>query len=326
MNTGIELAPAHVAAERATPHELVVAATGLTKVYGQRTAVDAIDFTVARGEAFGLLGPNGAGKSTTMRMIACRTPLTAGALRVEGRDVRRDGRAIRALLGVVPQENNLDPDITVRQNLLVYARYFHMPRARALARTDELLAFIGLAERAAARVEELSGGMKRRLMIARALLHEPRLLVLDEPTTGLDPQVRQEIWQRLEELRRRTKLTLILSTHYMDEAERLCDRLLIIGRGRVLAAGTPRELIAARFAHYTLEVRDASDAHLHEAGPRVRSSARGGAHLYFADTPEELTPLLKHYAGRRALLRPANLEDVFLDIVGDTDPEGAHDA
>ena len=327
MSTGIEFAPSPTDAERTPLREVVVEAAGLTKVYGARPAVDAIDFTVYRGEAFGLLGPNGAGKSTTMRMIACRTPLSAGALRVEGRDVRRAGRAIRALLGVVPQDNNLDPDITVRENLLVYARYFRMPRARARERTDELLAFIGLTERAAARVEELSGGMKRRLMIARALLHEPRLLVLDEPTTGLDPQVRQEIWQRLEELRRRTQLTLLISTHYMDEAERLCDRLLVIGHGRVLAAGAPRELIAARFAPYALEVRDADAAPTVAHNPRVRALERAGARLYFAHTPEELTPLLKHYAGRRALLRPANLEDVFLDIVGDqAESEGAPDA
>jgi len=327
MSTEIEIAPAPRAREPAVKAEPVVEAQGLTKVYGTRRAVDAIDFTVARGEAFGLLGPNGAGKSTTMRMIACRTPLTAGALSVEGLDVRRAGRAIRSMLGVVSQENNLDPDLSVRQNLLVYARYFHLPRARALTKTVELLAFIGMSERADARVEELSGGMKRRLMIARALLHEPRLLVLDEPTTGLDPQVRQEIWQRLEELRRQTGLTLIISTHYMDEAERLCDRLLIIGRGRVLAAGSPRELIAARFAHYALEVRDAGAAPLLSTTAHVRALTRAGAHLYFAATPDALMPLMKHYPAPRTFLRPANLEDVFLDIVGDTPEEGltAHD-
>src|SRR5437762_4240829 len=198
-----------------TPNPLhpVVIARGLTKVYGKQRAVDAIDFSVKRSETFGLLGPNGAGKSTTMRMIACRTPLTSGDLTVEGLDVRRDARAIRSLIGVVPQENNLDPDITVRQNLLVYARYFQMPRAVAEKRADELLRFVGLEERPDARVVELSGGMKRRLMVARALLHEPRLLVLDEPTTGLDPHVRQEIWQRLEELRRLSGLTVLISTH-----------------------------------------------------------------------------------------------------------------
>ncbi len=297
-----------------------VRATQLTKLYDERRAVDRIDFSVRRGEAFGLLGPNGAGKSTTMRMIACRTPLTSGELSVEGYDVRAEARRVRSLIGVVPQENNLDPDISVRQNLLVYARYFHMPRMEARARTDELLSFVGLSDRADARVLELSGGMKRRLMIARALLHKPRLLVLDEPTTGLDPQVRQEIWQRLEELQRESRLTLLLSTHYMDEAERLCNRIVIIVRGRILATGTPRELISRHVAAYALEVRDAGgleDAPESHPPAGVRAVARSGARLYFAETPEMLTPLMKLYEGRRVLLRPSNLEDVFLDIVGD---------
>ncbi|HEV2705578.1 MAG TPA: ABC transporter ATP-binding protein [Pyrinomonadaceae bacterium] len=303
----------------ATRAEEAVRAEGLTKLYDERRAVDRIDFCVRRGEAFGLLGPNGAGKSTTMRMIACRTPLTSGQLRVEGYDVRAEARRVRSLIGVVPQENNLDPDISVRQNLLVYARYFHMARTQARTRTDELLRFVGLSDRADARVLELSGGMKRRLMIARALLHEPRLLVLDEPTTGLDPQVRQEIWQRLEELRRESGLTLLLSTHYMDEAERLCDRIVIIVRGQILATGTPRELISRHVAAYALEVRDAGGLEAHDGAlpQRVRAVARSGARLYFAETPELLTPLMKLYEGRRVLLRPSNLEDVFLDIVGD---------
>jgi lipooligosaccharide transport system ATP-binding protein len=303
--------------------DFVVEASGLTKFYGARAAVNGIDFNAARGEAFGLLGPNGAGKSTTMRMVACRAPLTSGSLRVEGFDVRRDARRIRSLIGVVPQENNLDPDLSVRQNLLAYARYFRLPRPRAVERADELLDFIGLGARAAARVEELSGGMKRRLMIARALLHAPRLLVLDEPTTGLDPQVRQEIWQRLEELRRELRLTILISTHYMDEAERLCDRLLVIDRGRIVAAGSPRRLVLERFAAYALEVRDAAELPLlTDAAPGVtRSLARSGAHLYFAPSPDLLTPLLKSYAGRRMFIRPANLEDVFLELVGDARAE-----
>ena len=294
----------------------VVRAERLTKVYGARAAVAGIDFAVYRGEAFGLLGPNGAGKSTTMRMIACRTPLTDGGLTVEGFDVRRQGRRIRSLIGVVPQENNLDPDITVRQNLLAYARYYRLPRALAVERTGELLGFIGLGGRADARVDELSGGMKRRLMIARALLHEPRLLVLDEPTTGLDPHVRQEIWQRLAELRRQKNLTLLLSTHYMDEAERLCDRLLIINGGRVMASGSPRDLITRGFGQYALEILEPDGPLPPHDGGGVRALARPGAHLYFADTPELLTPIMRRHEGRRVLLRPANLEDVFLDIVG----------
>jgi lipooligosaccharide transport system ATP-binding protein len=314
---------AQEAARCSEAHECAVEARGLTKLYGARVAVDGINFQVRRGEAFGLLGPNGAGKSTTMRMVACRAPLTNGSLTVEGLDVSREARRIRALIGVVPQENNLDPDLSVRQNLLTTARYFRLPRPRAVARTDELLGFIGLGERHDARVEELSGGMKRRLMIARALLHEPRLLVLDEPTTGLDPQVRQEIWQRLEELRRTTQLTILISTHYMDEAERLCDRLLIINRGRIVADGTPRDLVARHFDAYTLEVRDASDLPLvaDTDASGVRALARSGAHLYFAPSPELLTPIMRRYEGRRTILRPSNLEDVFLEIVGDAPEE-----
>ncbi|MBA2338814.1 MAG: ABC transporter ATP-binding protein [Pyrinomonadaceae bacterium] len=295
--------------------ENVVVARGLTKDYGTRRAVDRIDFKVGRGEAFGLLGPNGAGKSTTMRMIACRSPLTVGELFVENFDVKRDARQIRALIGVVPQENNLDPDLSVQQNLLAYARYYDLTRPRAIARTQELLKFIGLSERHAARVDDLSGGMKRRLMIARALLHEPRLLVLDEPTTGLDPQVRQEIWSRLELLRRASNITLLLSTHYMDEAEKLCDRLLIINEGRIQIEGAPQELIRQRVARYALEVRETEDLKLDETDG-VRGVNRSGAHLYFADTPEQLAPLMKRYENRRMLLRPSNLEDVFLEFVG----------
>ncbi|HEY9282159.1 MAG TPA: ABC transporter ATP-binding protein [Pyrinomonadaceae bacterium] len=304
--------------------ERFVEAHELVKRYGARAAVDGVSFHVRQGETFGLLGPNGAGKSTTMRMIACRSPLTAGRLTVAGLDVRRDARRVRALIGVVPQENNLDPDLSVRQNLLAYARYFRLPRERAVQRTAELLGLIGLAGRGGARVEELSGGMKRRLMIARALLHGPRLLVLDEPTTGLDPHVRQEIWQRLEELRRLSGLTVIISTHYMDEAERLCDRLLVIDRGRLVAQGPPRELVTQSFSHYALEVRDAADLPLRADGLRadVRATTRAGAHLYFAPTPELLTPLMRFYEGRRVLLRPSSLEDFFLDIVGDPNEDG----
>jgi lipooligosaccharide transport system ATP-binding protein len=296
---------------------VVVNARALSKRYGPLLAVDRIDFSVRRGETFGLLGPNGAGKSTTMRMIACRTPPSSGELFVEGIDVLRDPRRVRSLIGVVPQENNLDPDLNVLQNLLVYARYYRLPRPLARERSEELLRFTGLERRADARVEQLSGGMKRRLMIARALLHQPRLLVLDEPTTGLDPQVRQEIWQRLEELRRRSGTTILLSTHYMEEAEKLCERLLVIDRGRILAEGSPRELILARVSRYALEVRDVDSTPLLESSPQISSFERNGAHFYFAATPELLTPLLKRYEGRRLLIRPSNLEDVFLQLVSD---------
>jgi lipooligosaccharide transport system ATP-binding protein len=303
------------------PLTSVVLARKLTKVYGKQRAVDGIDFTVSRGETFGLLGPNGAGKSTTMRMIACRTPLTSGELSIENLDVRRQGREIRSLIGVVPQDNNLDPDLNVRRNLLVYASYFRIPKREAAERTEELLGFIGMTHRADARVDHLSGGMKRRLMIVRALLHRPRLLVLDEPTTGLDPQVRQEIWQKLEELRRVSGVTILLSTHYMDEAEKLCERLVVMDRGRILANGTPQDLVLSRVSRYALEVRDVADLPLHEARNGISAVARNNAHFYFAADAGTLTPLMKEYEGRRPMIRLSNLEDVFLQLVGDNESE-----
>jgi lipooligosaccharide transport system ATP-binding protein len=303
----------------ATQHPFVVDARNLTKTYGKQTAVDGIDFRVNRGETFGLLGPNGAGKSTTMRMIACRTPLTSGDLRVEGLDVRIDGRKIRSLIGVVPQENNLDPDLNVLRNLIVYASYYRIPKQRAAKRAAELLEFIGMSDRADAKIDHLSGGMKRRLMIARALLHEPRLLVLDEPTTGLDPQVRQEIWQKLEELRRISGVTIILSTHYMEEAEKLCERLVVIDHGRILATGTPRDLVLSRVSRYALEVRDVGDLAIRTTHNGVSGVARNNAHFYFAPEAEMLTPLMHEYEGRRRMIRLSNLEDVFLQLVSDNE-------
>ena len=299
------------------PLTSVVIARNLTKVYEDQRAVDGIDFTVERGETFGLLGPNGAGKSTTMRMIACRTPLTSGELSIESLDVRKQAREIRSLIGVVPQDNNLDPDLNVLRNLLVYASYFRIPKGEAAQRVAELLDFIGMTHRADARVDQLSGGMKRRLMIARALLHRPRLLVLDEPTTGLDPQVRQEIWQKLEELRRVSGVTILLSTHYMDEAEKLCDRLVVMDHGRILASGTPRDLVLSRVSRYALEVRDVADLPLQATQNGISAVARNNAHFYFAAKAETLTPLMKEYDGRRPMIRLSNLEDVFLQLVGD---------
>jgi len=300
-------------------HPAVVSARGLTKVYGRQRAVDAIEFSVMRGEAFGLLGPNGAGKSTTMRMIACRTPLTSGELFVEGLDVRTQARTIRSLIGVVPQENNLDPDLNVFRNLIVYASYYRIPGKRAAQRAEELLHFIGLTDRAGAKIDHLSGGMKRRLMIARSLLHEPRLLVLDEPTTGLDPQVRQEIWQRLEELRRVSGVTILLSTHYMEEAEKLCERLVVIDQGKILATGTPRQLVSAKVSRYALEVRDVGDLPLRKIPDGVAAVTRNNAHYYFASDAEVLTPLMREYEGRRRMIRLSNLEDVFLQLISDSE-------
>ena len=307
----------HAAPNRQHPH--VVIARNLTKIYGKQRAVEGVDFSVKRGETFGLLGPNGAGKSTTMRMIACRAPLTSGELLVEGLDVRTQGRQIRALIGVVPQDNNLDPDLNVIRNLIVYASYYRIPRRRAAERADELLHFIGMSGRADARIDHLSGGMKRRLMIARALLHEPRLLVLDEPTTGLDPQVRQEIWQKLEELRRVSGVTILLSTHYMEEAEKLCERLVVMDHGHILASGTPRELVLGKVSRYALEVRDVGDLPLRATGNGITAVARNNAHIYFAAEAETLTPLMHEYEGRRRMIRLSNLEDVFLQLVSDNE-------
>jgi lipooligosaccharide transport system ATP-binding protein len=232
----------------------LISAFGLTKRFGSFTAVDAIDLSIARGESFGFLGPNGAGKSSTMRMIAAVSPVTAGTLRILGLDPAVDGPAIRARLGVVPQEDSLDTELTVEENLIVYGRYFDLPRALLRPRAAELLDFVQLTERAGDQVEPLSGGMKRRLTIARALVNEPELLLLDEPTTGLDPQARHLVWDRLYRLKQRGT-TLVLTTHYMDEAEQLCDRLVVMDGGRIVAEGTPGDLIREHSTKEVLELR-----------------------------------------------------------------------
>ena len=228
----------------------LIHARGLIKRFGDFTAVDGIDVDVRRGEAFGFLGPNGAGKSSTMRMIGRVSPPTDGVLRILGLDPRRDGPRIRGRLGVCPQLDNLDVELTVRENLTTYARFFGIPRKEARRRADELLDFVQLTERADSKVEPLSGGMKRRLTIARALVNEPEMVLLDEPTTGLDPQARHLVWERLFRLKQQG-VTLVLTTHYMDEAEQLCDRLVVMDGGRIAAEGSPRELIER---YSTLEV------------------------------------------------------------------------
>src|SRR5512144_1502935 len=232
----------------------LIEARGLTKLYGDFVAVDGIDFTVERGETFGFLGPNGAGKSSTMRMIGAVSPASGGTLRVLGRDPERDGPAVRARLGVVPQEDNLDLELDVGENLHVYGRFFGLPRDEIRRRTDELLEFVQLSDRREARVESLSGGMKRRLTIARALINEPELMLLDEPTTGLDPQARHLLWDRLYRLKQRG-VTLVLTTHYMDEAEQLCDRLVVMDKAKIVAAGSPRQLIERYSTKEVTELR-----------------------------------------------------------------------
>ena len=295
------------------PSGFAIEAQDLLKNYDDLIAVNRVSFGVRYGEAFGLLGPNGAGKSTIMRMIYCRTPLTSGSLRVVGLEVMCEPRSIKESVGVVPQDNNLDPDLNVRENLLVYARYFRIPRRVAERRADELIEFVELNDKRDARIDTLSGGMKRRLMVARALINNPTILILDEPTTGLDPHVRLAIWDKLRELREQG-LTIILSTHYMDEAEKLCDRLVIIDHGQLLVAGSPRELIERHALHFALEARGCNGRPLRSSIPQIIAERRGSTHFYFASSAEQLAPLMHDYEECETYLRPSNLEDVFLRL------------
>jgi lipooligosaccharide transport system ATP-binding protein len=296
---------------------------GLTKRFGSFTAVDAIDFRVEPGEAFGFLGPNGAGKTSTMRMIGCISPVTAGELRVLGMDPATHGADIRARLGVVAQEDNLDLELTVRENLLIYGRYFDLPRAQIRAKADELLEFVQLADRARSLVDPLSGGMKRRLTIGRALINDPELLLLDEPTTGLDPQARHLVWERLYQLKRRG-VTLVLTTHYMDEAEQLCDRLVIMDQGRIVDVGSPRELIGRHATRDVVELRFADDEDRQKAEARLEDYPRletsGDRLLVYTADGEEVAERLSAEAihPETLLVRRATLEDVFLILTGRT--------
>src|SRR3954466_8644908 len=236
------------------PTSSLIHARGLTKRFGEFIAVDAIQFDVAPGESFGFLGPNGAGKTSTMRMIGCTSPITDGELYILGMDPRVDGARIRSRLGVVPQQDTLDNELTVRENLIIYGRYFGLSRGEVRARSDRLLEFVQLDERASSKVEPLSGGMKRRLTIARSLVNDPEVLLLDEPTTGLDPQARHVVWDRLFRLKQRG-VTLVLTTHYMDEAEQLCDRLVVMDKGKIAAEGSPLELIRRYSTREVVELR-----------------------------------------------------------------------
>jgi lipooligosaccharide transport system ATP-binding protein len=304
--------------------EVLVRARGLTKRFGSFTAVDGIDFELVRGEAFGFLGPNGAGKSSTMRMLGCVSPPTLGDLTILGGDPVRDGAAIRARLGVVPQEDTLDNELTVRENLLVYGRYFGLPRKLINERTDQLLDFVQLADRAGDQVDPLSGGMKRRLTIARSLINDPEILILDEPTTGLDPQARHVVWDRLFSLKQRG-VTLILTTHYMDEAEQLCDRLVVMDHGKIAAEGTPRDLITRYSTPEVLELRfapghqEVAVEKIKDLSPERMEVTADRLLLYAADGDEFLARV--HRAGIEPLaelVRRSSLEDVFLYLTGRT--------
>ncbi|MEV0563911.1 ABC transporter ATP-binding protein [Dactylosporangium sp. NPDC050588] len=301
----------------------LIAATGLVKQFGDFTAVDGIDVRVRAGEAFGFLGPNGAGKSSTMRMIGCVSRPTGGSLRILGMDAARDGSAIRARLGVCPQQDSLDLELTVLENLTVYARYFNIPRRVARERAMELLEFVQLADRAGDKVEPLSGGMKRRLTIARALVNEPEIVLLDEPTTGLDPQARHLVWERLFRLKQRG-VTLVLTTHYMDEAEQLCDRLVVMDGGRIVAEGSPRELIERHSTREVLEVRfgneplDGLAGKLEGIGERTEVLP-DRILVYTGDGDAAAAQV--HARGltpSSVLVRRGSLEDVFLQLTGRT--------
>jgi lipooligosaccharide transport system ATP-binding protein len=299
----------------------LIEARGLTKRFGDFTAVDAIDFTVESGEAFGFLGPNGAGKTSTMRMIGAVSPVSGGSLRVLGLDPATDGPAIKQRLGVVPQQDTLDFELTVYENLLVYGRYFGIPSAVIRSRADELIDFVQLGERRDSRVEPLSGGMKRRLTIARGLINDPDLLLLDEPTTGLDPQARHLLWDRLYRLKQQG-VTQILTTHYMDEAEQLCDRLVVMDRGKIVAEGSPRELIATYVQREVVELRFAGsptlDGKLDDLGSRVEVLAD---RILIGTDDGDATARAVHERGlvpESVLVRRSTLEDVFLTLTGRT--------
>ena len=302
--------------------EVLIRAKDLTKRFGDFTAVDGIDFELRRGEAFGFLGPNGAGKSSTMRMIGCVSPRSGGELSILGMDPVADGPAIRARLGVVPQEDTLDVELTVRENLLIYGRYFGLPRNVISERTDQLLEFVQLTDRGADQVEPLSGGLKRRLTIARSLISEPEILLLDEPTTGLDPQARHVVWDRLFRLKQRG-VTLVLTTHYMDEAEQLCDRLVVMDGGRIAAAGSPRELIEQYSTAEVLELR--FDPGEHEQAAEKLADLRAQRTevladrilLYIPNGDIALTAVRDlGLVPLTSLVRRSTLEDVFLRLTG----------
>jgi len=303
--------------------EVLVHARALTKRFGDFTAVDGVDFDVRTGEAFGFLGPNGAGKTSTMRMIACSSPITDGQLSVIGMDPRSQAAEIKSRLGVVPQIDNLDAELTVRENLLMYARYFDIASDVAGRRADELLEFVQLAERAKDQVEPLSGGMKRRLTIARSLINEPELVILDEPTTGLDPQARHLVWERLYRLKQRGA-TLIITTHYMDEAEQLCDRLVVMDKAKIVAEGSPTSLIDQYSTREVLEirvtdaVRSTLDGRLDGIADRIEELPDRML-LYVADGESALEAIHERQVPlESALVRRASLEDVFLRLTGRT--------
>lgn len=294
----------------------VIEAAGLTKNFNGIAAVDGISFTVRKGEVFGFLGPNGAGKTTTMKMIQCVSPRSGGSLSVFGHDPDRDPAEIKRRIGVVPQETNLDPDFTCEGNLLTYARYFDIPQDEAHKRVNELLAFVQLEEKRDVSIEKLSGGMKRRLILARALVNRPELLVLDEPTIGLDPQARHLVWEKLRLLQAQGN-TIVLTTHYLDEAARLCDRLVIMDNGKILVEGSPADLVRQYAGAEVVEVEKTDDvlACLRQDGMAYEDA--GDMALIPTGSAQDLAKtLFERCRPKKILTRPASLEDVFLKLTG----------
>ncbi|HTY47511.1 MAG TPA: ATP-binding cassette domain-containing protein [Methanomassiliicoccales archaeon] len=295
----------------------VIVARSLTKRYDELMAVDAIDFTIHERECFGFLGPNGAGKTTIIRMIQCVSPLTSGSLSVLGMDVDKDERKIKEVVGVVPQDNNLDPDFNVLKNLTVYASYFGIDKETAQKKAEELLRFMQLTEKKDAKIDEISGGMKRRLTIARALINDPKVLILDEPTTGLDPQARHVIWDKIRELKERG-VTVIVTTHYMEEAQRLCDRLVIMETGKILVEGEPNSLIAKIIGSGVVEVIEPT-LEVEEFGKQSgwnQERADDRLFIYTNENQEVRRKLQQRFPTINSLIRDATLEDVFLKLTG----------
>lgn len=298
----------------------IIRAEGLTKDYGGLVAVNGIDFSVKEAEVFGFLGPNGAGKTTTMHMIQCVSPKTSGKLEVAGLDVGRNPREIKRIIGVAPQEANLDPDFTVIENLLVYARYFGLPPKEAQEKANKLLEFFQLGGKKDTAIDKLSGGMKKRLLLARSMLNDPKLLILDEPTVGLDPQARHLIWDLIGKMKEQG-ITIILTTHYMEEAAVLCDRIVIMDNGKILAEGSPKELVARYVARSVIEVRNSSlvAACLKGSRERVQTEVAGENLHIFTNDPKDTLELLVNACGvQSTTVRDSSLEDVFLRLTGRT--------
>jgi len=298
--------------------EVLIKAEGLTKKFDDFLAVDNINFQVLKGECFGFLGPNGAGKTTTMRMVQCVLPLTGGSLRVSEMDVTIEGREIKKMIGVAQQEDNLDPDFTVLHNLVVYARYFDIPKKEATRRGEELLRFVQLDEKKEVIIDELSSGMKRRLILARALINEPKILILDEPTTGLDPQARHLIWDKIRNLKKEG-VTIVLTTHYMEEAAQLCDRTVIMDLGKIIEEGKPLELIKKHVGEEVLEVAYDEEVlkFLQTTFPDARLEVSGDRIQVFTNQARGVfSQFLNKYSFKAAMIRDANLEDVFLKLTG----------